>query len=55
MKIGAKIAAALAIPIILIGALAGFSFRMQDEFAKVHEYNGMMYAPRRQGTDSHEL
>lgn len=45
MKIGAKIAVALAIPIILIGALAGFSFRMQDEFAKVHEYNGMMYAP----------
>lgn len=45
MKIGVKIAAALAIPIILIGALAGLSFRMQDEFTKVHEYNGMMYAP----------
>lgn len=45
MKIGAKIAVALAIPIVLIGTLAAFSFRMQDEFAKVHEYNGMMYAP----------
>jgi signal transduction histidine kinase len=45
LKIGAKIAIALAIPIILIGTLAGFSFRMQDEFAKVHEYNGIMYAP----------
>lgn len=44
MKIGAKIAEALAIPIIVIGTLAGFSFRMQDEFAKVHEYNGLMYA-----------
>jgi signal transduction histidine kinase len=45
LKIGAKIAVALAIPTILIGTLAGFSFRMQDEFAKVQEYNQMMYAP----------
>lgn len=45
MKIGAKIAVALAIPIILIGTLAGLSFRMQGEFVKVQEYNEMMYAP----------
>lgn len=45
MKIGEKIAIAFAIPIILIATLAGLSFRMQDEFAKVQEYNEMMYAP----------
>jgi len=45
LKIGAKIAVALAIPIILIGTLAGFSFRMQGEFVKVQEYNEIMYAP----------
>ncbi|HEX6067572.1 MAG TPA: HAMP domain-containing protein, partial [Nitrososphaera sp.] len=45
MKIGVKIAIALAIPIILIGTLAGFSFRMQGEFVKVQEYNEIMYAP----------
>lgn len=42
---GAKIAVALAIPIIMIGTIAGLSFRMQNELNIVNEYNGMMYAP----------